>query len=58
MKGELLIFWVNKLLKNQPLYGYKELVEFTIIFLGQTPPNGTFFKVAEPIWTHIMLDGW
>ncbi|KAL4104515.1 hypothetical protein QTP88_019810 [Uroleucon formosanum] len=49
LKDELLIFCINRLKQYQPRDDYKELLELTIIFLGQTPPNGIFFKVPGPI---------
>ncbi|KAL4150130.1 hypothetical protein QTP88_003964 [Uroleucon formosanum] len=49
LKDELLIFCINQLKQYQPRDDYKELLELTIIFLGQTPPNGIFFKVPGPI---------
>ncbi|KAL4100680.1 hypothetical protein QTP88_020714 [Uroleucon formosanum] len=39
LKDELLIFCINQLKQYQPRDDYKELLELTIIFLGQTPPN-------------------
>ncbi|KAE9530083.1 hypothetical protein AGLY_011545 [Aphis glycines] len=55
LKEELLIFCINQLKQYQPRDDYKELLELTIIVLGQTPPNGIFFKVPGPIhharWT-------
>ncbi|KAL4091591.1 hypothetical protein QTP88_026257 [Uroleucon formosanum] len=49
LKDELLIFCINQLKQYQPRDDYKELLELTIIFLGQTPPNAIFFKVPGPI---------
>lgn len=46
---ELAIFCINQLQQHQPRDDYKELLELTIIFLGQTPPDGIFFKVPGPI---------
>lgn len=40
---------MNQLQQYQPRDDYKELLELTIIILGQTPPNGIFFKVPGPI---------
>ncbi|KAL4125926.1 hypothetical protein QTP88_010163 [Uroleucon formosanum] len=37
LKDELLIFCINQLKQYQPRDDYKELLELTIIFLGQTP---------------------
>ncbi|KAL4120447.1 hypothetical protein QTP88_013138 [Uroleucon formosanum] len=46
----------NKLERKKRVYedmgisdDYKDLLELTIIFLGQTSPNGIFFKVPGPI---------
>lgn len=47
LKEELLIFCINQLKKFQPRD--KELLELTIIFLRQIPPNGIFFKIPGPI---------
>jgi len=49
LKKELIIFCINQLKQFQPRDDYKELLELTIIFLGQTPPNGIFFKVHGSI---------
>lgn len=49
VKDELSTFCVSQLKKYQPRDDYKELLELTIIFLGQIPPNGIFFKVPGPI---------
>lgn len=54
-KEELTTFCINQLQQYQPRDDYRELLELTIIFLGQTPPNGIFFKVPRP---KTMLDGW
>lgn len=49
LKKTLLMFCINQLQQYQPRDDYKELLELTIIFLGQEPPNGIFFKVPGPI---------
>lgn len=54
-KEELAIFCINQLQQYQPRDDYKELLELTIIFLGQTPPKAYFSKFLDLYTT---LGGW
>jgi hypothetical protein len=48
-KENLLMFGKNQLQQFQPQNDYKELLKLTIIFLGEKPQNGIFFKVSVSV---------
>lgn len=53
LKEELLIFCINQLQHYQLRDDYKELLELTITFLDQKPPNDIFSKLMDTT-----LGGW
>ncbi|XP_050530606.1 uncharacterized protein LOC126899603 [Daktulosphaira vitifoliae] len=48
-KDDILKFSFEQLQKYQPRDDYKELLELVIIFFGETPLNGIYFKIPGPI---------
>ena len=48
-KERIIEFTLNQLLTHQPRDDYRELLELTMIFLGENPPHGLCFRTPGPI---------
>jgi hypothetical protein len=49
LKENLLMLGKNQLRQFQPQDDYKKLLKLTILFLGEKPQNGIFFKVPGSV---------
>lgn len=48
-RDELLEFFAAQLAIAQPRDDYRELIELSMIFLGQAPPRGIHFQAPGPM---------